>query len=324
MAVRLVVGRRVDRPGPTIACGGRGSADIDADRSRNTAPDVKSDADRRSVLQTAGLFGLLALWPGGARSLALSSPARGEAGRFLTAKELDTLRAVTARLIPGPPDDPDPGALEAGVAEAIDMLLAAFMSPSPPIHAGGPFSDRAGGSRDDFADFVPMDRLAELGWRIRIEGSKGLAEREFAGPVVGLQEVYRSGLARLDAAARKRFGVDFASLPGPSQDLLLSDPTDTELQPFISAAFANSLEAMYGPPEYGGNRDLVGWRYTKWAGDSQPRGHSDEEVSGPGGESLCLAGPAEKALVEGMLTALAGPAAPSQSLWSACPASVKP
>ena len=100
---------------------------------------------------------------------------------------METLRAVAARLIPGPPDDPDPGAREAGVAEAIDALLAAFAGGTPPIHAGGPFSIRAGGGRDDFADFVPMDALAELGWRIRIEGSRGLAEREFAGPVVGLE-----------------------------------------------------------------------------------------------------------------------------------------
>ena len=41
---------------------------------------------------------------------------------YVTAHELDTLRAVTSRFIPGPPDDPDPGALEAGVAEAIDIL----------------------------------------------------------------------------------------------------------------------------------------------------------------------------------------------------------
>ena len=45
--------------------------------------------------------------------------------RFLSAHELDTLRAVTARLIPGPPDGTDPGAVEAG-SEAIDLLLEPF------------------------------------------------------------------------------------------------------------------------------------------------------------------------------------------------------
>ena len=38
---------------------------------------------------------------------------------------------------------------------------------------------------------------------------------------------------------------------------------------------------MYGPPEYGGNRGLAGWGYTRWPGDVQPRGYRDDEVTGP-------------------------------------------
>ena len=110
-----------------------------------------------------------------------AAPGAGVPGRFLTAHELDTLRAVCRRLIPCPPDDPDPGAGEAMVAEAIDLLLGAFSVTPPLIHAGGPFSNRAGAARDDFAQFVVLDRHAELGWRIRIEGSLGRPERESWG-----------------------------------------------------------------------------------------------------------------------------------------------
>src|SRR6266404_3905662 len=205
---------------------------------------------RRSFLKATGALGLLALVPARRlQALVVSAPGPGQAGRFLTAHELDTLRAVTARFVPGPPDDPDPGALEAGVAEAIDMLLGAFTFDPPLIHAGGPFSDRAGATHDDFADFVPLDARAELGWRIRLEGSMGLAEREFAGPVEGLQDVYRNGIAHLDERSRGLFGVDFFHLPGAAQDVLLSDQTDADLQTFVGAALANTLEAMYGPPE---------------------------------------------------------------------------
>ena len=35
----------------------------------------------------------------------------------------------------------------------------------------------------------------------------------------------------------------------------------------------------YGAPEYGGNRELPGWRAIRYAGDVQPRGWSDEEVT---------------------------------------------
>jgi hypothetical protein len=38
---------------------------------------------------------------------------------------------------------------------------------------------------------------------------------------------------------------------------------------------------MYGPPEYGGNRDLVGWFSIDHEGDVQPRGYTDSEVSEP-------------------------------------------
>jgi hypothetical protein len=128
---------------------------------------------------------------------------------------------------------------------------------------------------------VPLDRHAELGWRIRLEGSLGLPEREFAGPVVGLQQIYREGLAHLDAQARSRYGVAFADAPTQAQDALLADPQDAGTQAFVPVAFANSLEAMYGPPEYGGNRGLAGWGYTRWPGDVQPRGYRDDEVTGP-------------------------------------------
>ncbi len=151
-------------------------------------------------------------------SALIDEVARGElpggGGRFLSRAELVTLRAVTARLLPGPPAHPGPGALEVHAAEAIDLLLGAFELDPPLIHAGGPFSNRAGGSRDDFAEFVELDSQAAFGWRIRLEGSRGLREREFAGPVVGLQEIYRRGLKRLDKRARARTGGRFASAPG--------------------------------------------------------------------------------------------------------------
>src|SRR5437879_3706826 len=109
----------------------------------------------------------------------------------------------------------------------------------------------------------------------------GLPERECAGPVVGLQQIYREGLAHLDAQARSRYGVAFADAPTQTQDALLAGPQDAGTQAFVPVAFANSLEAMYGPPEYGGNRGLAGWSYTRWPGDVQPRGYRDDEVTGP-------------------------------------------
>lgn len=238
---------------------------------------------RRSFLGGTGALALLGLLPAPRVDALLAETAgAGAGGRFLDAGELAALRAVTARLLPGPPTDPGPGAVEARAAEAIDLLLGAFEVDPPLIHAGGPFSRRAGGTRDDFARFVGLDRQAELGWRIRLEGSRGRREREFAGPVVGLQEIYRAGLARLERLARAHDAARFAAADPVLQDRLLADPRDRVVGRFVDAALANTLEAVLGPPEYGGNQGRVGWRRLGWEGDRQPRGFSRSEVSGAG------------------------------------------
>lgn len=202
-------------------------------------------------------------------------------GYFLTAAELETLTAVCDRFIPGQPEDPDPGAVQAGVPNYIDLFLGAFLAGGTPrIWAGGPFSDRAGAPHNDFADFLELDELEELAWRTRIEGSLGIPEREWGGPVEGLQEKYRKGLAQLDSLARARGGRRFHQLPKWFQDVLVTFP-QWGTGPFLDLVWEHCIEGMYGAPEYGGNHDLAGWEYTQWPGDSQPRGYTDEEVSGP-------------------------------------------
>jgi hypothetical protein len=222
---------------------------------------------RRHVLRGLGVGTLVAVVaPAVLRAAIRTDMGEATGGRFLTASELDTLRAITARLLPGPPDDADFGALEAGCAEAIDALLGAFTFDPPLIHAGGPFSNRAGAKHDDMADFVPLDTIAELGWRIRIEGSQGRPERSFGGEVVGLQQLYRDGLARLG---------EFSGASLADRDAMLRAPETID---FASLVLGDALDVMYGPPEYGGNRGLVGWTTTGWPGDVQPRGYTAREV----------------------------------------------
>jgi hypothetical protein len=160
-----------------------------------------------------------------------------------------------------------PGARAARVADYVDGLLGAFAVDPPRIWAGGPFSGRRGGDAG-FAMFTPLSPLDELAWRTRIEGSRGLPEREFNGPVVGLQERYRDGLAAL--------GADFATVDGDTQDARLRDN-----ERFTELLYEHACEGMYGAPEYGGNHNLAGWERIGFEGDVQPRGYTDEEVSQP-------------------------------------------
>lgn len=172
--------------------------------------------------------------------------------------------AACARLIP---TDEDPGAREARVVDYIDGLLGAFASDPPLIWAGGPFSGRFGGS-PGFATFHRLTPNEELAWRTRIEGSRGIPERERLGPVKGLQERYAEGIAAL--------GEDFCDVTGEEQDERLRRNKE-----FTALLLEHACEGMYGAPEYGGNQGLVGWRNIGYAGDVQPRGYTDEEVSQP-------------------------------------------
>ncbi|MGH9091254.1 MAG: gluconate 2-dehydrogenase subunit 3 family protein [Acidimicrobiales bacterium] len=191
---------------------------------------------------------------------------------WLTEPEYRTLEAALDRLVPPGPEDPatgEPaaGAREAGVAGYLDTLLGAFTFHPPRIWAGGPTSGRAGGEAA-FGRFHELGALDELAWRTRIEGSQGRPEREFNGPVVGLQQRYREGLASL--------GGDFAEVGPEAQDERLE-----AAGAFTELLYEHACEGMYGAPEYGGNRDLAGWRGIGFAGDVQPRGWTDAEVTSP-------------------------------------------
>ena len=183
---------------------------------------------------------------------------------FFTDDEYAVVEAACALLIP---TDDDPGATEARVVDYIDGLLGAFGFDPPRIWAGGPFSGRHGGAAgfDRFQALTPLDELA---WRTRIEGSCGRPEREFNGPVVGLQARYRAGLASL--------GADFAGLPDDERRARLEQRPE-----FTALLYEHACEGMYGAPEYGGNQGLVGWRYIGYEGDVQPRGYTDDEVERP-------------------------------------------
>jgi hypothetical protein len=178
---------------------------------------------------------------------------------YLSPAEYDAVAAAVDRLVPG--------AAAAGVADYIDGFLGAFQQDPPRIWAGGPFSGRAGGEAS-FASWLALTPLDELAWRTRIEGSRGLPEREWNGPVVGLQERYRDGMARL--------GEDFVDLPGDTQEERLQAD-----KRFRALLYQHACEGMYGAPEYGGNRDLAGWTAIGFDGDVLPRGYSDEEVTRP-------------------------------------------
>jgi hypothetical protein len=216
---------------------------------------LSAPVSRRAVLGGLSLLPLAAAVPG-----VLPAASAETAYRFLSQHQAAVLDAATRRLVPGPEDDPlelgCPGAHEAQVVRYLDRLLSVFDVTPPDVHAGGPWSNRAGGSQDFMANFVPLNRAQTYAWQQR---------------VTTLRSQYNEGIALLDQQA----GGDFTSVTKVRQDFIL---THGKAVTFTSLLFGHTIEAMYSNPEYGGNANLVGWRDIKFPGDSQPRGYTDAEV----------------------------------------------
>lgn len=195
-------------------------------------------------------------------------------GTVLTPQRYATLAAMMDAIIPG--DAASPGATAAHAAWYVDQLLGAFRSDPPRIFAGGPYSGRHGGP-DGFSTFQRLTRVEELRWRTFLEGSQGLPEREWNGPVVGLVQRYEEGLDAVEAAAGGCAECRFTAMPlGDRTSFLYGlDPA------FLQLVYEHTVEGTYGDPVYGGNRDLLGWAGIGYEGDRQPIGYTARQMARP-------------------------------------------
>jgi hypothetical protein len=196
-----------------------------------------------------------------------SEAAAAAAYRFLSAHQAAVVIEATARLVPGPLDDPaeigHPGAREAGVVHFIDRLLSAFDEDPPAIFAGAPWSDRHSSGADHMKRFIPLVERQRKAWHERIKQLK----HDVAAAVVAL-----------DKGAQDAGFSDFVAAPNPEKDRLL-----TELSDAREVLFSLTIDAMYSVPEYGGNHKLAGWHEISWPGDIQPRGYSAAKVEADDG-----------------------------------------
>lgn len=206
-----------------------------------------------------------------------------EPARFFTAEERATFDRLAAAIVP---EDQTVGAAGTGAVEYVDRFLAAFATPVPAIYRSGPFSGRTpfqdpatGEASDDFPansflEILPPTRLQELSFRIELLGSASVPNGEINAPLVpatpGLQTLYRDAAVTLNDLARAQGAESFAALDDAGA-LAAFNATP----PAFRDAFLEHLaEGMFCAPEYGGNRDGVGWRDYFYDGDSQPLGHT--------------------------------------------------
>ncbi|HVO22104.1 MAG TPA: gluconate 2-dehydrogenase subunit 3 family protein [Candidatus Margulisiibacteriota bacterium] len=206
-----------------------------------------------------------------------------------------------------------------GAVDAGDIALAeSAVFDARPVYAGGPFSgrqpqphflepsrncrachvapvqDASGGAAvvlptldyyppNFFAEHLPLPRLQALSWKIRILGADAVpevADNPLASSLLetDLRRKYREGLASLEMISQQQFGKSFVQLTASQQSAVFNkaDPD------FITLLTYNTVEGLLCAPEYGGNRNGLGWQLVGFDGDSQPLGYTIYDESVPG------------------------------------------
>jgi len=159
---------------------------------------------------------------------------------YFSRKEWAFLHAACERLIPG--DQNGPGAVELGVPEFIDREMEGPFGHAAHWYMQGPFACAA----------------PEFGYQ---------------SPLTP-RELYRVGIAALDAHCRRCFGnLSFAGLPPVTQDLVLSGLEQGGLHlegvsggSFFGILLQNTKEGYLADPIHGGNKNMGSWKMIGFPG----------------------------------------------------------
>jgi gluconate 2-dehydrogenase gamma chain len=149
----------------------------------------------------------------------------------LTPAEAAAIEAMTARIIPGTPDDP--GAREAEVVVYIDRALA------------GPY-----------AYLRPF-------YRRGVELLNAHAAAAHGAPFPHLTEETQDAVLRALESGRV---PGFAAEPGDDQRPVIPTYGDPTAAQFFAVVRQHTIEGMFSDPMYGGNRDAAGWRLLGFPG----------------------------------------------------------
>jgi gluconate 2-dehydrogenase gamma chain len=181
--------------------------------------------------------------------------------RYFTPEEADLVVAITARLLPGTPDDP--GAREAGVVTYIDNKLAFNDGFNEPIYHNPPFAESYEGDDPPNEDryqiiWIPEEDIERYGFQSRYAP----------------RDVWRIGLGAVNRFAQQEFDDDFVNLDEDEQDEIIEAMVENEatgFEPLTPLAFfhvlrRNTMEGMFSDPAYGGNRGMVGWKLVGFPG----------------------------------------------------------
>jgi gluconate 2-dehydrogenase gamma chain len=188
------------------------------------------------------------------------------AAEFFTIHEAETVEALTARIIPGAADDP--GAREAGVVFYIDRTLSGTnFGFDLKTYNQGPFP-----VTEEAETPVEASSSPDL-YRAVLVSTEKISRYGFQS-VMTPQDMYRRGLAFVDAYAQSTYQKDFIELDESQQDEVLTAMQADEATgfegPSASAFFTllrnDTIKGMFSDPMYGGNHEMVGWKLIGYPG----------------------------------------------------------
>jgi gluconate 2-dehydrogenase gamma chain len=183
--------------------------------------------------------------------------------RSFTPHEARTVEALTARILPGSPEDP--GAREAGVVTYIDNMLAYSEGFVESTYREPPFAQLYQGETPPEADtsyqtvWVSSEEIERYGYQ----------------SILSPREVYRLGIAAVDSYARSKHAKTFIELSEAEQDGIIEDMVNgdavTGFEQLSAGSFFTILrrhtaEGMFSDPAYGGNRNMAGWKLIGYPG----------------------------------------------------------
>jgi gluconate 2-dehydrogenase gamma chain len=188
--------------------------------------------------------------------------------RFFTVHEARTVEALTARILPSGPDGF--GAREAGVLNYIDYLLAQEDAFGQPIYRRPPYARAYEGKAPPIPPAASNDQPsadAQVIW-VKKEDLRRYGFQSALAP----REIYRRGLAALDRCAQTTFASDFVDLPPDAQDdlvgALATDAATGFDEPgarvFFETVEEHTIEGAFSDPQYGGNRNKIGWQAIRY------------------------------------------------------------
>lgn len=114
-------------------------------------------------------------------------------------------------------------------------------------------------------------------------GAVDYIETALAGDYAALALLYRQGLRAINRYSRGRFNKIFFELTDAEKDAVLSDfeagapDSFKRAAEFFETLRYHVLEGVFCEPQYGGNKDMTGWRLVDFPG--QQFGYADAYIN---------------------------------------------